>query len=77
MSLSSLTARSSSTQMDPAAGSGVGSAWSDSISQLLASHYQLFPPWLILVCSARRQSRTISRLFAGFRKVSPKPSTDT
>ncbi|OQR66964.1 ankyrin repeat domain-containing protein 50-like, partial [Tropilaelaps mercedesae] len=66
MSHSTHTARSSST-LDP--GGGGASLWSESISQLLSSHYQLFPPWLSLVCSARRQSRTISRLFAGFRKI--------
>ncbi|XP_022662844.1 ankyrin repeat domain-containing protein 50-like isoform X2 [Varroa destructor] len=64
MSHSTHTARSS-TAVDS---SDANSLWSESISQLLSVHHQLFPPWLMLVCSARRQSRTISRLFTGFRK---------
>ncbi|XP_077519139.1 uncharacterized protein LOC144129104 [Amblyomma americanum] len=43
---------------------------SRTIAELLAAHQQLFPHWLLLVCSARRQSKTITRMFTGFRKIS-------
>ncbi|XP_023290429.1 ankyrin repeat domain-containing protein 50 isoform X3 [Orussus abietinus] len=43
---------------------------SRTIAELLANHHHLFPQWLLLVCTARRQSRTISRMFTGFRKIS-------
>ena len=38
-------------------------------SELHARHHALFPPWLLLVCSARKQSKTITRQFTGFRKI--------
>lgn len=43
---------------------------SRTIAELLASHHHLFPQWLLLVCTARRQSKSISRMFTGFRKIS-------
>lgn len=43
---------------------------SRTIAELLAAHHQLFPEWLLLVCSARKQSKTVTRLFTGFRKIS-------
>ncbi|XP_014206836.1 ankyrin repeat domain-containing protein 50-like [Copidosoma floridanum] len=43
---------------------------SRTIAELLASHHHLFPQWLLLVCTARRQSKAISRMFTGFRKIS-------
>ncbi|XP_029174037.1 ankyrin repeat domain-containing protein 50 isoform X4 [Nylanderia fulva] len=43
---------------------------SRTIAELLANHHHLFPQWLLLVCTARRQSKTISRMFTGFRKIS-------
>lgn len=43
---------------------------SKTIAELLANHHHLFPQWLLLVCTARRQSKTISRMFTGFRKIS-------
>lgn len=43
---------------------------SRTIAELLANHHHLFPHWLLLVCTARRQSKTISRMFTGFRKIS-------
>ncbi|XP_028969164.1 ankyrin repeat domain-containing protein 50 [Galendromus occidentalis] len=55
------TARSTSTVENP--------LWSETVPQLLSAHYHLFPPWLILVCTARRQSRTLSKLFTGFRRI--------
>ncbi|KAJ8688175.1 hypothetical protein QAD02_023970 [Eretmocerus hayati] len=42
---------------------------SRTIAELLASHHHLFPQWLLLVCTARRQSKAISRMFTGFRKI--------
>lgn len=43
---------------------------SKTIAELLANHHHLFPQWLLLVCTARRQSKNISRMFTGFRKLS-------
>ncbi|TNM98567.1 hypothetical protein fugu_013131 [Takifugu bimaculatus] len=33
------------------------------IAELLASHHEFLPPWLLLVCSARRQNKAITKLF--------------
>ncbi|KAF7698342.1 ankyrin repeat domain-containing protein 50 [Silurus meridionalis] len=41
-----------------------------SIGELLSSHHELLPPWLLLICSARRQNKNITKLFTGFRKIS-------
>ncbi|XP_026106274.1 ankyrin repeat domain-containing protein 50-like [Carassius auratus] len=38
---------------------------SANISELLAAHHELFPPWLLLVLSARRQNKHITKLFTG------------
>ncbi|XP_076117972.1 uncharacterized protein LOC143085486 isoform X2 [Mytilus galloprovincialis] len=43
---------------------------SRTIAELLANHHHNFPPWLLLVCSARKQSKTVTRMFTGFRKIS-------
>ncbi|XP_078683671.1 uncharacterized protein LOC144917458 [Branchiostoma floridae x Branchiostoma belcheri] len=43
---------------------------SKTIAELLARHHELFPPWCLLVCSSRKQSKSVNRLFTGFRKVS-------
>lgn len=43
---------------------------SRTIAELLANHHHLFPQWLVLVCTVRRQSKTVSRMFTGFRKIS-------
>ena len=45
-------------------------AGSCTIAELLANHHQLFPQWLLLICSARKQSKMVTRLFTGFRKIS-------
>lgn len=45
-------------------------AGSRTIAELLANHQQLFPPWLLLLCTARKQSKSVTRLFTGFRKIS-------
>nr|CAD7404123.1 unnamed protein product [Timema cristinae] len=43
---------------------------SKTIAELLSNHHHLFPQWLVLVCTARRQSKMVSRMFTGFRKIS-------
>lgn len=35
------------------------------IAELLASHHDFFPPWLMLVCSSRRQSKMVTKMFTG------------
>ncbi|XP_015219420.2 ankyrin repeat domain-containing protein 50 [Lepisosteus oculatus] len=42
---------------------------SSSIAELLSSHQQLLPGWLLLICSTRRQNKAISKMFSGFRKL--------
>lgn len=43
---------------------------SQTIAELLAAHVHCLPPWLLLVCSARKQSKLVTRMFTGFRKLS-------
>lgn len=43
---------------------------SRTIAELLANHHHLFPQWLLLVCTARKQSKSIAKMFTGFRKLS-------
>ena len=43
---------------------------SKTIAELLANHHSLFPQWLLLIATARKQSKTVTRLFTGFRKIS-------
>lgn len=45
--------------------SGTVSTPSSSIAELLFRHVQLLPPWILLVCSARRQNKTICKMFSG------------
>lgn len=47
--------------------SGVASG-SRTVAELMATHHDLLPPWLFLVVSARKQSKTVTRMFTGFRK---------
>ncbi|XP_051999064.1 ankyrin repeat domain-containing protein 50-like isoform X1 [Xyrauchen texanus] len=49
--------------------SGAATTQSSSIVELLLKHIQLLPHWIFLVCSARRQSKTICKMFSGFRKL--------
>ncbi|KAF2365991.1 Ankyrin repeat-containing domain [Trinorchestia longiramus] len=42
---------------------------SRTVADLLASHHHLLPSWLLLVVSARRCSRFITRQFTGFRRI--------
>ncbi|KAL4229805.1 Ankyrin repeat domain-containing protein 50 [Mactra antiquata] len=43
---------------------------SKTIAELLANHHSLIPKWLLLVCSSRKQNKSITRMFTGFRKIS-------
>ncbi|KAL8617064.1 hypothetical protein ACOMHN_014235 [Nucella lapillus] len=43
---------------------------SRTIAELLAAHHTLVPQWLLLVCSSRKQSKSVTRMFTGFRKIS-------
>ncbi|XP_062983393.1 ankyrin repeat domain-containing protein 50-like [Elgaria multicarinata webbii] len=42
---------------------------SRTLAQLLGSHLQLLPPWLLLVCTARSHSKGLLRLFPGFQRL--------
>lgn len=42
---------------------------SRTIAELLAKHHAYFPQWLLLICTARKQSKSVTRLFTGFRKI--------
>ncbi|KAK3752598.1 hypothetical protein QZH41_018794, partial [Actinostola sp. cb2023] len=44
-------------------------AGSRTIAELLAAHHELLPSWLFLVVSARKQSKTVIKMFTGFRKL--------
>ena len=48
--------------------SGVASG-SRTVAELMATHHDLLPSWLFLVVSARKQSKTVTRMFTGFRKL--------
>lgn len=38
---------------------------SKTIAELLANHHHLFPQWLLLVCTARKQSKYLTKMFTG------------
>lgn len=42
---------------------------SKTITELLANHHHLFPQWLLLVCTAKKQSKSLTKMFTGFRKI--------
>lgn len=42
---------------------------SKTITELLATHHHLFPQWLMLICTTRRQNKNVARMFSGFRKI--------
>ncbi|XP_026152159.1 ankyrin repeat domain-containing protein 50 [Mastacembelus armatus] len=50
-------------------GPGVEGGKSGSIAELLATNQHLLPDWLLLVCSVRRQSKAVCKMFSGFRKL--------
>lgn len=43
---------------------------SRSIAELLSNYHHMFPRWLLLICSSRKQSKSVTRMFTGFRKIS-------
>lgn len=45
--------------------SGAAATQSSSIAELLLKYIQLLPPWILLVCSARRQNKAICKIFSG------------
>ncbi|KAF3838795.1 hypothetical protein F7725_010563 [Dissostichus mawsoni] len=47
---------------------GEGEQKSPTIAELLASHLEFLPPWLLLICSARRQNKAITKLFTVLSK---------
>ncbi|XP_029981407.1 ankyrin repeat domain-containing protein 50 [Sphaeramia orbicularis] len=50
-------------------GAGDGGISRNSIAELLASNQHLLPSWLLLVCSVRRQNKTVCKMFSGFRRL--------
>uniref|UniRef100_A0A3Q2PSD9 Ankyrin repeat domain containing 50 n=1 Tax=Fundulus heteroclitus TaxID=8078 RepID=A0A3Q2PSD9_FUNHE len=46
------------------------------IAELLASHHEFLPPWLLLICSARRQNKAITKLFTAFHQLSMSTTVD-
>ncbi|XP_048189500.1 ankyrin repeat domain-containing protein 50 [Perognathus longimembris pacificus] len=53
-----------------AEGEQTSSSFSGTVAELLAGHHDFFPPWLLLLCSARKQSKAVTKMFTGFRKIS-------
>ncbi|UYV60376.1 ANKRD50 [Cordylochernes scorpioides] len=49
--------------------SNKGEETSRNIAELLGNHHAKFPPWLILLCSCRKQSKSVMRMFTGFKKI--------
>lgn len=47
-----------------------GIVGSRTIAELLANHHHLIPSWLLMICSSRKQSKSVTRMFTGFRKIS-------
>ena len=43
---------------------------SKTIAELIANNHAHVPKWLLLLCSARKQSKLVTRMFTGFRKIS-------
>uniref|UniRef100_A0A6I8NTS9 Nephrocystin 3-like N-terminal domain-containing protein n=1 Tax=Ornithorhynchus anatinus TaxID=9258 RepID=A0A6I8NTS9_ORNAN len=44
------------------------------VAELLADHHDLFPPWLLLLCSARKQSKAVTKMFTGQSAARPRES---
>ena len=66
----SYNALTSSPHVVTHSGSVATPATRKTISDLLGSHSHLFPPWLFLICTARKSSKTVAKTFTGFRKIS-------
>lgn len=48
---------------------GIASTKSQNIAELLSNHIHLLPKWLFLVCTAKKQNKTVTKLFTGFKKL--------
>lgn len=48
---------------------GRNSTKSRNIAELLSNHIHLFPKWLFLVCTAKKQNKHITKIFSGFKKI--------
>ncbi|XP_036853798.2 ankyrin repeat domain-containing protein 50 isoform X1 [Manis javanica] len=53
-----------------AEGEQTSTSLAGTVAELLAGHHEFFPPWLLLFCSARKQSKAVTKMFTGFRKIS-------
>ncbi|KAL9892310.1 uncharacterized protein ACN2A1_007938 isoform 2-T2 [Glossina fuscipes fuscipes] len=42
---------------------------SRNVAELLSNHIHLFPKWLFLVCTTKKQTKQITRMFTGFKKI--------
>ncbi|XP_055384961.1 uncharacterized protein LOC129614395 isoform X2 [Condylostylus longicornis] len=42
---------------------------SRNIAELLSNHIHLFPKWLFLVCTTKKQTKHITKMFTGFKKI--------
>ncbi|KAJ6636922.1 Ankyrin repeat domain-containing protein 50 [Pseudolycoriella hygida] len=48
---------------------GRNSTKSRNVAELLSNHILLFPKWLFLVCTAKKQNKHITKIFNGFKKI--------
>lgn len=46
-------------------GEQTSTSLSGTVAELLAGHHEFFPPWLLLLCSARKQSKAVTKMFTG------------
>lgn len=67
---SCITSHPSSSSSYSSSSSSKTSGSSNTIGELLGNNCHLLPPWLVLICTARKQSKSIAKLFSGFRKIS-------
>ncbi|XP_055853257.1 ankyrin repeat domain-containing protein 50 isoform X1 [Episyrphus balteatus] len=42
---------------------------SRNVAELLSNHIHLFPKWLFLVCTTKKQTKHITKMFTGFKKI--------
>lgn len=48
---------------------GRNSTKSRNIAELLSNHVHLFPKWLFMVSTAKKQNKNVTRMFTGFKKI--------
>lgn len=48
---------------------GRNSTKSRNIAELLSNHIHLFPKWLFMVSTAKKQNKNVTRMFTGFKKI--------